>query len=432
VVTVAPGRCESAVFWRPARRRLRLARPEDYEAALREALDQAVASSLRGAGDVASHLSGGLDSTSVAASASLLQAERGGRVIAYTAAPRRGFDGLEMPGRFANESAHAAAVAALYPNLEHHVVRPGWRGPLDEWDRNAQLFDKPTVNPINAAWSYDILDAVKARGLGVLLGGDVGNATLSYEGREIFAELLQGGRWLHWWREALACVGRGGGSWSHVMMHTLKPMLPNRVLRRIPGTQAHGLTAFGRQTGVPAAQAKRFEALRGETLINAKDGWATRMEMLLRVDHGNEHKGILAGWGVENRDPTADRRLVEFCLSVPTDQFFRDGVGRSLVRRAMAGRLPPVVTEERRAGLQSADWYERLGAQRGRLLEELGRLEACAPLAERTDVAKLRTAIEDWPTQGWEQRETVQFYAVALMRTLCAAHFARRVLGSNA
>jgi len=432
MVTVTPGRRQSSVFWSPARRILRLARPADYEEGLREALDRAVGASLRGVGDVASQLSGGLDSTSVAASAALLQARRGAKVFAYTAAPRMGFDGPARRGRFGDESGHAAAVAALYPNLEHHVVRPGRRGPLDDWDRSAYLFDKPVLNPINAIWSYDILDAVRAQGLNVLLCGDVGNATISYDGREIFTELLRDGRWLHWWREALALVRHGGGSWRHVMKHTLKPMLPTRILRLIPGTDAHALDAFGRRTAVPAAQAERFARMRSESLPKIKDGWSARVELLMRVDHGNEHKGILAGWGVENRDPTADRRLAEFCLSVPTDQYFRDGLNRSLVRRAMSERLPRVVTDEQRGGLQSADWYERLSAERGRLLEELDRLEACAPLAERTDVAKLRAAVENWPTEGWDGIETMQLYSVSLMRTLCAAHFARRVLGTNA
>ncbi|HVN02585.1 MAG TPA: asparagine synthase-related protein [Caulobacteraceae bacterium] len=427
MVSVLDGRCEIDTFWRPERRLLRLKRSEDYEAGLRDALDRAVAASLRGVGDVASQMSGGLDSTSVTASAARLQAKNGGRVVAYTAAPPVGFNRPAPRGRFADESGHAAAVAALYPNIEHVVIRGASRGPLDDWDRRVWLFERPSLDPLNMGWGHEIFDDAKARRLPVMLVGDAGNATLSYEGRELFAELLRDGRWLAWWREALACVGQGGGSWAHVLKHTLSPLLPLPLLRRIPRTDAHRLAQVGRRVAAPAGDARRFDAVR-DNLIEQRDPWASRVAWIQRMDAANEHKGALAGWGIDVRDPTADRRLVEFCLSIPNDQNFRDGVGRSLARRAMAGRLPPVVVGELRAGLQSAHGYARLGAERARLLAELDRLAACAPLAERADVAKLRAAVERWPMSG--EPEAAQL-AAAVMRTLAAAHFARRVMGLN-
>jgi hypothetical protein len=55
---------------------------------------------------------------------------------------------------------------------------------------------------------------------------------------------------------------------------------------------------------------------------------------------GITRKGTLADGGIDVRDPTADRRLIEFCLSVPTEQFFRNGVPRALARAALADRVP--------------------------------------------------------------------------------------------
>ena len=48
-----------------------------------------------------------------------------------------------------------------------------------------------------------------------------------------------------------------------------------------------------------------------------------------------------AGWQLDYRDPTYDRRIIEFCLTVPLEEFLRDGQQRSLARRAMAGRCRP-------------------------------------------------------------------------------------------
>ena len=43
--------------------------------------------------------------------------------------------------------------------------------------------------------------------------------------------------------------------------------------------------------------------------------------------------------GVETRDPTADIDVVAYCFGVPPEQYLVEGVDRSLIRRAMWGRL---------------------------------------------------------------------------------------------
>jgi asparagine synthase (glutamine-hydrolysing) len=432
LLTVTQGGLREAVFWRPPRRTLRLPRAADYEEALREGLDRAVARTLRGVeGDVACELSGGLDSTSVTASAAMIQAGRGRGVVAYTHAPPLGFDGPMAPDRFPDESGHAAAVAALYPNIEHVIRRDPRRGLLDGWDSYIQLFDKPARGPANAAWGFDILDAVKARGLPVLLSGGLGNATISWEGRGVFSELIRAGRWVDWWRTANACIAHGGGSWRHVFKHTFEPELPLWLLRLIPRANAHEFAAAGRQSAAPEGEALRYQAIREEHLLKGRDSFERRVEWLLRIDLGSEVKGVLGGWGIDARDPTADLGLIELCLSIPEAQYFRGGVGRALVRDAMAPRLPPIVVNEQRAGLQSADLFERLAAARPQILAELDQLEAIPELARRANVAKLRVAVANLSEIGrWDRRDGVATSAV-LLRTLYAARFYRRVMGVN-
>lgn len=115
-------------YWNPSPRPLLLRTPDDYTDAIREQLDRAVSARLNGCADVGSHLSGGLDSSAVAATAARHLAATG-RVTAFTAVPREGYDGAIPTGRFGDERAHAAAVAALYPNMDHVLVGSGGRSP---------------------------------------------------------------------------------------------------------------------------------------------------------------------------------------------------------------------------------------------------------------------------------------------------------------
>jgi asparagine synthase (glutamine-hydrolysing) len=411
VLLVTPGRHVARRYWQPRRQLLRFKRSEEYEEAFRDVFDRAVASCLRGAENIAADLSGGLDSTAVTATAARLQAANGRRVVAFTAAPRLGYDGPELPGRFGDESSHAAAVAALYGNIDHVVMRPDGRGPLDDLDRAAYLYAHPILNLCNMVWVHSICDAIKARGLKVHLVGERGNATISYSGHELFPEMIGQGRLFHWLREASAYVDRGWGNPMNVLNRSLSPWLPGSILSGIPRSNRH-------------------KGANGVT-SSPRDSWTYRIQWLARFDRGNTTKGVLAGWGIDRRDPAADRRVVEFCLSVPVEQFFRDGVPASLLRRAMADRLPSLVLEERRKGLQALDWHEALTASRDKVIDELNLLTACEPVAQRFDLARLHKAVDTWPTTGWERPETVQLYRFALLRTISAGHFVRTVLNGN-
>jgi len=52
---------------------------------------------------------------------------------------------------------------------------------------------------------------------------------------------------------------------------------------------------------------------------------------------------MVAGRGVEGRYPFFDRRLAEYCFSLPSDQKLADGYSRIVARRAMEGIVPDAV-----------------------------------------------------------------------------------------
>jgi asparagine synthase (glutamine-hydrolysing) len=162
-----------------------------------------------------------------------------------------------------------------------------------------------------------------------------------------------------------------------------------------------------------------------------KDGFEERVWCLERCDSGDSLKGGLAEYRLDVREPLADVRLIEFCLSVPTSQFLRDGTPRALARRALADRLPRLVLENERTGVDSADWHERLTAARHEVATELERLAECAPAARAVDLPRLRRLVQNWPTTGWERPEVRNPYRLALLRAISTGHFLRRVTGGN-
>ena len=426
-------------YWEPSRRKLAVANADDYVDGLRHHLDEAVRARLRGTdGHVGAHLSAGFDSSSVAATAARLLAPSGGRVTAFTAVPRQGYDGPEPKGRFGDEGPLAAATAAMHPNIDHVLIRTEGRSPLDGLDNNFFLFDRPVLNLCNMVWGRAINEAARERKLTVVLNGQMGNMSISYNGMELLPELLLAGRPIRLVREASALMRSGQLRLRGVGALTIGPFIPAPVWqwlnRKFRGSDLdiRHYTAINneRLTSLDLPARARERSL-DFSYRPWRDGFAVRLWVLRRVDLGNYNTGILGGWGVDQRDPTADQRLIEYCLSVPTEQFLRHGVTRSLGRRALADRLPQAVLAEKRKGLQAIDWHEGMTAARGAAKEEIARLESCGPAAATLDLPRLHKLVDQWPEGGWEQEPVMQSYRLALLRAISTGHFLRKASGSN-
>src|SRR5579862_9379296 len=437
-VTVTAAGLTMQRHWQPKPRQQIFGKPEEYTEELRAQLDQAVRCRLRGAENVAAHLSGGFDSSAVAATAARLLAPSAGRVVAFTAVPRDGYDGRPRRNRIVDEGPYAAATAALYPNIEHVLIRDERRSPLDDLDRSFYLCDRPMLNIDNIGWNYSIYDAVQARKLTVLLTGNMGNMGLSYGGLELLPELLRRGRWLQLWREGRALVEPGRMSWRGVLANTFGPWCPKTLwlwlneLASARGSEIGDYSAIHSQRLAEIDISARARMRELDIAYRPwKDGFSKRLWLLRRFDNGSYTKGVLGGWQIDERDPTADVRLLEFCFAAPTEQFLSHGEQRVLAKRALADRLPQLVLNEPRKGLQAADWHERLSAVRPEVSDELDRLDACAPASRALDLRKMRQLVEHWPTEGWERDDIVDSYRCALLRGISTGHFLRRATGAN-
>jgi asparagine synthase (glutamine-hydrolysing) len=437
IVTVTKGGISSRRYWQPSREPIRLAAVGDYVEAARDQFDQATRARLRGVdGLVGAQLSAGLDSAAVVSTAARLLAPTGGKVVAFTAAPREGYDGPAPRGRLGDEGPLAAATAAMYDNVEHVLIRPGARTPLDDLDRYVLYFARPMLNLCNGVWMSAINDAARERKLKIMLSGASGNMTLSYDGYELLPELLRRGRLLRLARQIAALGNKQQGRWLGHLAHSFGPFTPVWLWNWLQSNLGAGQLDIGAYS---ALRADRIAALgsrareRGLDLSYRPwaDGFAMRLWALRRGDPGNFYQGGVAGWGIDNRDPTADRRLVEFCLRVPLAQYLADGEPRALAKRVLADRVPEAVLQERRKGYQAIDWHEGLTAARGRLAAEIDHLGRCVPAVAALDLPRLRKLVEDWPAVGWEKKAVMEPYRLALLRGISAGHFLRKTTGTN-
>ena len=176
---------------------LRLGSPEAYLDCFRERFDQGVRARLRTRGGIGAQLSGGLDSGAVAATAARLLGAEGRELTCFTAVPRRGFTGLGSTTHFEDEGAPAAEVAALYPNVRHVLVDSSATSFLDILDHNNNLYDHPCFGPSNEVWFNAIMARAREEGITLVLNGNCGNSTLSYDGMAALSAWFRSGQMGH-------------------------------------------------------------------------------------------------------------------------------------------------------------------------------------------------------------------------------------------
>jgi asparagine synthase (glutamine-hydrolysing) len=388
----------------------RFAKRRDYVDGFLSVFDRAVRESLPVDGGAAVTLSGGLDSGSVAVTAAKLMAPRH-RLDAYTSVPLLSTTPyIPAETHFGDEYPLACATAASCTNIEVRPVSAEGASPIQAIRDALPILMEPQHAAGNLFWMFEIFRLAKAQGHSVLLTGQMGNPGISWTG-DIFSQPLG-----HQIRRL------GLGPWMRRRAKQWSPSMAVRIIRRLKDTEWRARTAL-------AADFAKQHSLREGKLHDAAEAAyrsprRERCHILKpgRSTLGSFYSAIGTSIGLAITDPTADPRVLEYCLSVP-DHIFIDpqtGVDRWLIREAMKGRLPDEVRLNQRRGRQSGDLVPRLRASRD---EVEAALDECAhgPSAGYLDVAHMRRV---WDRiQCEDNTETFQLSVAVLTRGIMAGLF---------
>lgn len=411
-MTVTPQRTQVWRYWRlEDTPELRLPSREEYVAGFLEVYDRAVRDRLRSHRPIGVTLSGGLDSGSVTALAARALGEQGKRLTAFTAVPLYDTSQTVGPKRFGDETEFASLTAAHWPNVDHHLLNSAHITPIQGIRRNLAVMPEPAHAAGNFFWITDLLDQAQARGLGTLLTGQGGNATVSWTGapelRSPSSALRHSG-----WKAAARLVAPAALLRAHARWRQAKDPWVDSAIH----------PAFAARLDL----ARQQVAAIGRQL-DAGQAWRTPQQKRYAIIQPGRSLGggFWARWGaaagLEVRDPTVDVRVMAYTLAVP-DAIFqaRDGLDRALLRQALAGLLPDAVRLNPRRGRQSADLVARLQAAPQEMDAALD--QVCAePAAAYIDPARLRNA---WQTIQQEiSQTTIKRAVTVLTRGLHAGFF---------
>lgn len=301
---------------------------EEAVAGVSARLDRALEIRLRSDVPLAFCLSGGVDSTSIAA----IAARRFGQKI-HT------FSVIDQDERYNERENIDAFVKDL--GCENHLIHTSTDGFFDRMEDLIAYYDAPV--PTISYYVHSFLSQeIRARGYKVAMSGTGADEIFtgyydhySYwlanmHGRDDFDQLIND------WK---------GSYGAHVNNPKLQDPL---TFVRNPAERGHlylNREVFNSFMVEAVTEDFSEDAFCGDTLRNRMMNELKHeiVPVILRADDSNSMM-----WSVENRSPFLDRELVEFLYKVPNERLIHGGYPKWLLRTAVAGVVPDQIRLDRR------------------------------------------------------------------------------------
>ncbi|WP_420126747.1 asparagine synthase (glutamine-hydrolyzing) [Longimicrobium sp.] len=334
------------------------ASPTEAAAELERLLAASVRLRMQADVPAAALLSGGIDSSTVAA---LMQSQSARPVRTFT---------VGLGDRHMDESGHGQAVAR-HLGTEHTELRIGPTEALDLIPALPSLYDEPFAD--NSQIPAHLI-AVKAREhVKVLLTGDGGDELFGGYTRHMWLGRLWGAaRWVP--PAARRQLSRGilrmpPGAWD-ALLRRMAPVIPAPFRMRTPGDRMHKLASVLPELGPDAMYARLVSHGNGPASDEALpavpaglDQWGHRLmyldctfflpeDVLVKVDRA------FMGVGLEPRLPFLDPAVFRFAWRLPLGLKLGALQGKWLLRQVLYRHVPPALFHRAKGGfgVPMAEW----------------------------------------------------------------------------
>lgn len=393
-------------------KRLSYYQDSEYEDHFRFVLDQAVRRRLRADVPIVAELSGGMDSSSIVCTADEQFAAGAARgkldTVSY-------FDDTEANW---NEGPFFSRVEQHRGRIGFHIDANRYCPFPTEWPRDAFL-DTPGSVLNHTGFAGEISKHMTSRGSRVLLSGTGGDEALGGAPNPApeLADLLTEGKLSTFAKQSLAWALRQRKPLHQVWMQTLEAFLPLGLI---------GSSEYLRPPRwlEPVFVECHSSALRGYyrplRLCGPRPSFQENQQTVEALQRQLACHNAPSNC-YEKRFPFLDRDLWEFVLAIPRDQLLRPHERRSLMRRALNGRVPDEIRNRPRKAFVSRGPFAAV------LRDLFGLTEGCEDMVSSSlgivNARAFRQAIEG-------ARHGKENSAMPFVRTLLIELWLKHVLGS--
>lgn len=327
----------------------------EYVARFNVILEQSVRNRIQGANKIGSQLSSGFDSSTITTVASEILKKEGKSLTAFTSIPKEDTSDLFTPLTATNESYLTIPTAQFLGNVDLKLIRSEQVSIVQNLKEMIDLHHSPLHAAGNLFWIYEIYRNAGKEGIDTMLIGQFGNSTISWTG------------------------------------YTEKNFVKEKI-KQLIGFDSNEKLTISSYIRLMSQKFKKYIGIDQSKIwdsyshINSKFAEDIDLEnRMLESGHDpyfrqlvpNEKKQIQfinpqfskigAVWhdlsyyfDIKTFDPSADKNLVEFCLSVPNEYYYRYDTPKWLIKTAMKGRLLDDLIHQKKKGRQATDLSLRI------------------------------------------------------------------------
>lgn len=355
-------------YWFPEKiKQLKLNSDEEYIERFKQIYFEAVRCRLRCDGKVGIMLSSGLDSTSVAAVAAEELSKENRTLESFTWRPIKEYISDFPKDIIPDEKELIEGFLKKYPNINSHYYRCKDKNSFNTVNELINIFEQPYKMVENAYWVNELGNNVRDNGCKILLDGQFGNFTISKG--NILTYIYSLNKRLAFSRinnEINGLCKAYNGNKKIVTKNIAKKIIrSNYLIAKIIKTdkQESVVNPILSKKWNSNKRIKRIGLrIDDNRLIDDKQFKMYLTNLVLYSHMGNMETCMSLDKKMLRRDPTRDKRVIEFCLSLPESQYVKNGRERILIRRAMEGKVPDNIRLNYLSrGRQSLDWKDKIG-----------------------------------------------------------------------
>ena len=362
---------------------------QEYQESFLNIYTEAVRCRLRSNRPIGLMLSGGLDSGSIAVLAARELESRGQRLQAFSAIPSFDISNTIPEHLCGDETPFIEATCRRTNNIDQTYLKAETITPLSAIERALDLHGLPHANT-NYNWMLELLAVAQRQNVGVLLDGWRGNLTVSWTGNrpKHLKQLLKNREWSNYINEIKNWHQLNQNPlWRTIAGQVIKPFIPPVWERRYNKL---------RNRKFKIKKISLIDAIRESYSATEVDSQALNANIpglyFYRFGHTALYYELASGFGLEVRQPTMDKRLIEFCAGIPQDQYIQKGQHKRLIRESMAELLPKEVLLSKNKGKQSADIDHHILNNQSEIEEAIKNIRSSRLATQHLDIEKIEDA----------------------------------------
>lgn len=373
----------------------------DYIAAFQEKLEQAIYKRLRSNWSISSELSGGLDSSVIAAVAHKLLSKEEKLLNSIS-------DVMPDPiphkdPILCDDRKQILEVINHIGIKSYHFVTGEEKTMIDSLQRAVDIHDEPPIRFINifGDLNYEKTQSLNSR---VLLSGFGGDDVVSYAGYYVHEELFKSGKWRTLWSEIKLKTKKSKKSpyrrlFSTILASLIPPNFSLYLYYKSKFITPSNITELNKRINLSGIQSDFYNQHHSKNAV-LKNKWytykgrtvnekiASRLIHPRIFHHRLEYCNLSAAHNrVEYRYPLLDLPLIQFFISIPTTEKIKNGWNRYFFRKVSEAHIPKHVSWEYiNKGSSSPSYLWRMFRDKELVLKTLKELPKDSKVNDYIDV----------------------------------------------